>query len=416
MSSKPVSVAILTQYFYPEVPGAAQIATDLALGLNEQGFEVSVYTGQPAYWDNKRLPSREVFRGIHVRRVYSRRLSRSRLSRKGTNSRLLGGLTVATITLFHMMFRRKPDVVLVDSVSPFLLVVGWLLRRLRGVPYVFLVHDVYPEIAIRLNIIGARSRAARLWRLVYKRVYRAAARIIVLGPRMNKIVQKDLAASARNKCVEIPNWADGDFIVPLAKDENPLRKELGLDDKLVILYSGNMGPAHDMETVVLAAERLLDLPEIQFLFIGDGGMRDWVESTVRDRNLTNVELLPYQPQDMLPFSLNCGDISVVTLKRGMEGLMVPSKIYSSLAAGLAIMAVMGPGSEIGDIVEEYSCGYRIAQGDVDGLVDAVRRLHQNPAVLCGMRIRARACFEERYTRSMSIERYASLFRGVASAV
>ena len=275
MEADRLSLFLLTQYFYPEVPATAQLSTDLALGLSEAGFDVSVFTGQPAYRNEGRLPSREDYRGIHIHRAYSRRLSR-----EGTRSRLLNGATVAAISLLKLMTRRKPDVLLVDSTSPFLLVVAWLLRRLRGIPFVFLVQDVYPEIAIELGVVGRRSIAARLWRVVYGRVYRAAARIVVLGPRMRDVVKRSVGPSIRDGLVVIPNWADGDAIVPRSRFDNPLRRELGLDDKLVVLYSGNMGLVHDMETIVEAAERLQHLSDLRFLFIGGGGKRDWVESAV----------------------------------------------------------------------------------------------------------------------------------------
>ncbi len=414
MTRDRLSVYILTQHFYPEVPGTAQISTDLAFGLTQAGFEVSVFTGQPAYWDPNRLPSKEDHRGVRIHRAYSRRLSRDRLSREGHRTRLLNGATVAAFTLIKLMGRRRPSVVLVDSTSPFLLVVAWLLRQIRRVHYVFLVHDVYPEIAIQLGIIERRSLAARIWRQAYKLVYGSAARIIVLGPRMREVVRPSLAPDSYDKCVVIPNWADGDAIVPRPKEENPFRRELGLVDTMVVLYSGNMGPAHDMETVLEAAERLQNLPDLRFLFIGHGGSRDWVSSAIDQRKLTNVMMLPYQPQVKLPYSLTCGDISLVTQKRGMEGLSVPSKIYSSLAAGLAIIAVVGEGSEIGEIVEEHRCGYRVAQGDVGGLAEAIESLYTDRRLLSDMQLRARSGFEASYTRTMSIGLYVSLLRAVAA--
>jgi glycosyltransferase involved in cell wall biosynthesis len=410
MTTDRLSVALLTQYFYPEVPGTAQIATDLALGLIEAGFDVSVYTGQPAYVKSARLPSKEVYNGIRIHRAYSRRLSR-----EGTRSRLLNGATVAGITLITILRHRKPDAVLVDSTSPFLLVVAWLLRLIRRVPYVYLVQDVYPEIAIQLGVVGPESVAARIWRIVYRRVYGAAARVVVLGPRMRDVVRRSLRQDRWDRCVVIPNWADGEAIVPRSREDNPLRRELDLADKLVVIYSGNMGLTHDMGTMVEAADRLRHLADLRFLFIGGGGRWDMVAGMVQHKGLNNVTMLPYQPLEALPYSLTCGDISLVSLEKGIEGLSVPSKLYSSLAAGLAIVAVVGPGSEVGDVIEEYRCGYRVSQGDVDGLVRAIEALHADPRLLADMRRRARACFEESFTRTMSMERYVSLLRGLANA-
>lgn len=408
MADAPVTVAVLTQYFYPEVPGTAQIATDLALGLGEAGFDVRVYTGQPAFLESQRLPSREHYRGVQINRAYSRRLSR-----KGTASRLFNIVTVATVTLFRLLRRRRPDVVLVDSTSPSLLVIAWLMRRLRRVPYVFIVHDVYPEIAVQVGIVGPNSITTRFWRWTYRRVYNAADRIVVLGERMKQIVLTNVRQGRWDRCVVIPNWADGDAIVPRPPDDNPMRAELGLADKLVVLYSGNMGLTHDIETLIEAADRLQGFEDLRFLLIGGGGRREEVAEMVKHKKLQKVIMLPYQPQEKLPYSLTCGDISLVTLGAGIEGLSVPSKLYSSLAAGLAIVAIMGPGSEVGDVVEEYKCGYRVSQGDVDGLVEAITTLHTNRDLLLDMRSRARACFEGNYTKTMSIGSYATLLQEVA---
>ena len=404
-----ISTTILTQYFYPEVPGTAQISTDLAQGLKQAGFEVSVFTGQPAYVGSRRLPSRDSHQGVSIHRAYSRGLSRD-----GTRSRLVSGATVAASTFARLLRHKRPSVAVVDSTSPFLMVAAWLLRLFRRVPYVVVVQDVYPEIAIRLGIIRPNGVQVLIWRWAYRRVYGAAQAVVVLGPRMREVVERSLRRGHRDKFVIIPNWADGKKLVPRLRDGNPMRRELGLDDKLVVIYSGNMGLTHDMETAVLTAERLQHLTDLRFLFIGEGGRREVVDSTVRERRLKNVTTLPYQPQEMLPYSLTCGDISLVTLEKGIEGLSVPSKLYSSLAAGLAILAVVGPGSEIGDVVDEYECGYRVSQGDVDGLVGAVVALHDDPHLLAEMRGRARACFEANYTREMSIARYVSLLTAVAT--
>ena len=137
-----------------------------------------------------------------------------------------------------------------------------------------------------------------------------------------------------------------------------------------------------------------------------------VENMVNEKKLNNVTMLPYQSEEVVPYSLTCGDISLVTLAKGIEGLSVPSKLYSSMAAGLAIVGVVGTGSEIGDVIEEYNCGYRVSQGDVDGLVQALVTLNSDARLLADMRKKARFCFEKNFTREIGIERYVSLVQGI----
>lgn len=407
MTDDQVEVALLTQYFYPDIPGTAQITTDLALGLKDSGFKVTAYTGWPAYTERERSRSRDVYNGIRIRRAYSRLLSRD-----GSRRRLLNWGTVAGITLVNLLRYKKPDVILVDSTSPLLLMVAWFLRVVRKVPYVCLVQDVYPDIAIQLGVIGPNSTIARIWRNIYRWVYETADGIVVLGPRMRDVVRNNIRPDIWHKCVIIPNWADGNAIVPLISENNPLRHKLGLSNKLVVIYSGNMGLSHDMQTIVEAADRLRHLENLWFLFVGGGGGRSVVENMVNDKKLNNVTMLPYQPQKVVPYSLTCGDISLVTLRKGIEGLSVPSKLYSSMAAGLAIVGVVGTGSEIGDVIEEYNCGYRVSQGDVDGLVQALVTLNSDARLLSDMRKKARLCFEKNFTREIGIERYVSLVQGI----
>lgn len=121
--------------------------------------------------------------------------------------------------------------------------------------------------------------------------------------------------------------------------------------------------------------------------------------------LRNFLLLPYQPRDVLPFSLTCGDASVVTLEPGAEGLSVPSKVYSCLAAGQAVLVIMEERCDVVDIIEEGECGQRISPGDVDGLVSAIRRLHDSPTLLQTTKENARTCFEANFTKERAIDSY-----------
>jgi glycosyltransferase involved in cell wall biosynthesis len=176
------------------------------------------------------------------------------------------------------------------------------------------------------------------------------------------------------------------------------------------MYSGNMGAPHDLESVVIAAKRLQDVSDIKFIFIGDGAKRDKIARMAEEMQLRNFLLLPYQLRDVLPFSLTCGDASIVTLEPGAEGLSVPSKVYSSLAAGQAVLAIMGETCDVVDIIEEGECGQRISPGDVDGLVNAIRHLHDNPTLLQNTKENARICFDVNFSKTRAIDSYERVLR------
>jgi glycosyltransferase involved in cell wall biosynthesis len=176
-----------------------------------------------------------------------------------------------------------------------------------------------------------------------------------------------------------------------------------------------MGLFHDVETLIEAARRVQDHPEILFLFIGGGGKQDALVESVKKWRLGNVQVLPYQPREDLPYTLTCGDLSAVTLARGMEGLSVPAKLYTALAAGQAILAVMGEGSDVAEIIRECRCGVRIDQGDAEGLVKALLRCLQEPLLLAEMKANARRCLEEHFTLGHAVQQYHEIFSRIGTS-
>ena len=196
----------------------------------------------------------------------------------------------------------------------------------------------------------------------------------------------------------------------MAKELNPFVHRHGLEGKLVVLYSGNLGQAHELETLVEAAERLKDLHELVILFIGEGAKKAKLMAMVEERQLSNVLFLPPVPYEELSYSLTAGDVGVVTLERGVEGLCEPSKLYGYLAAGLAILALVGEKSEVAEIVERHQCGYRLDPGDVDGVVETLRYLATHRGELEKMKRSARECLEHFYDRRLAVEKYLDIIR------
>ena len=206
----------------------------------------------------------------------------------------------------------------------------------------------------------------------------------------------------------IHNWADPSFIRPLARCENPFVREQGLSGKLVVLYAGNMGRFHDLETLLEAAVRLEAREEVVFLFIGGGAKKKRLISYASQKHLKNIQFLPYQPADDLPRTITAGDVGVVSLERGTEGLCVPSKLYTYMAGGLAILALTGPESEVADIVERHECGARASQGDVDRVVSLLELWLEDPELLEEHKSRSRQCLVDEFARGHAVRRYADL--------
>ncbi len=235
--------------------------------------------------------------------------------------------------------------------------------------------------------------------------------IVVLGQCMKELVEGKLDNKCKEKVINIPNWADGEYIRPIQKEDNWFAKEHSLVDKTVVLHSGNMGLGHQLETVIEAAE-MLKAEDIVFLFIGDGGKRTKLERMVSERGLGNVMFLPYQPYRDLPYSISCSDITVVALEKGIEGICVPCKLYAFMATGRPVIGLLGQQSETARVIDASGCGYRFDQDDVEGFANAVLYLHKNKTEAKSMGMRAREYFDRNFTRQRISRQYYELLKGL----
>jgi glycosyltransferase involved in cell wall biosynthesis len=217
--------------------------------------------------------------------------------------------------------------------------------------------------------------------------------------------------AAPDRTVVIPNWADPVEVRPVSHHQNPLRAEVAGPDGTLVLYAGNMGRAHDLATPIAAAGILRDRRDISFLFVGDGGKRGEVERAAP--GLPNVRLAPYRPRESLSASLAAGDIHLVTLAAGLEGLIEPSKAYAAMAAGRPAVYVGPGGSEVARTLLAEGCGVAVANGDGEGLARAIADLASDPARRAAMGERGRRALEERLGRAAATARFLALLDGLA---
>jgi len=192
---------------------------------------------------------------------------------------------------------------------------------------------------------------------------------------------------------------------------NPFARQHGLVEPFVVLYSGNLGLSHCLEPVIEAAERLQD-QDIVFLFIGDGGKRSKIEA--RARGLRNVRFLPYQPREVLPFSLTCSDVSLVALERGIEGLSMPSKLYAIMASGRPVVGLVEPGLEVARIVAQARCGATVEPGDAAGLAALLESYRSDPERCADEGASGRAWFERHYSRARARREYVELLESMGA--
>jgi colanic acid biosynthesis glycosyl transferase WcaI len=233
------------------------------------------------------------------------------------------------------------------------------------------LQDIYPETAVELGVPLMRGPIAAILTTLRNRSLRYAEATAVVGDLMARKVE--LLRAPPSRVHVITNWCNDQEIRPIAQLENPLRQAWGLAGRFVLGYSGNLGRAHEFETVLAAAQRLRGEPHIIFLMIGGGKRFDELSRAVNDQGLaSSFRFMPYQEQKMLPYSLAVADAHWLSLNPKLEGLLIPSKFYGSAAAGKPIIIIADKNGEIARVVQQRGCGIVIAPGDADSLVDALR--------------------------------------------
>jgi glycosyltransferase involved in cell wall biosynthesis len=347
--------------------------------------------------------SRESHGGVRVCRVWSTTFDRSsmagRLANYGTylGCSLAGALTVT-----------RPDVVIALTDPPPVGLIGLLAARLRGVPFVLVTQDIFPDVAVQLGRLTNPAAIAGL-RMVSRRLFRSADRVVSIGRDMDRRLT-ELGVSAE-KIVTIPGWADVAAVRPL-RQPSRLRREWRLEDRFVVMHSGNVGFSQGLETLLESAALLADRPEVAFLIVGEGAARPTLEREARRRGLENVQFHPYQPKAQLAESLGAADVHVVGLRRGLAGYIVPSKVYGILAAGKPIIAAVEEGSEPARIVAEHGCGLRVPPEDPQALAEAVQEIRGRSLEAMGRR--ARKLAEELYSRRRASIAYLALLEQVTT--
>jgi glycosyltransferase involved in cell wall biosynthesis len=403
-------IIFVNRYFYPDHSATSQLLSDLAFDLASRGLEVQVIAGGQLYTDPRAvLPSREETRGVHVSRVQTSRFGRARLW-----GRMVDYLTFYAGATWQLLRSIRPGDMVVAKTDPPMISVcaGWAVAVKRGV-LVNWVQDLFPEVAAAMGVRGVR-RVAPVLRFLRNGSLKRAQCNVVLGEFMAQRLRDEGIPDDRIAIIE--NWADGDRIRPVPKEDNPLLRDWQLHGRFVVGYSGNMGRAHEFKTLIDAAEGLKAAEEIVFLFIGDGNARGWLEAEVARRGLNNVHFRPYQDADRLMWSLSVPDVHLISLQPALEGLIVPSKFYGAAAAGRPVVYVGDPDGEIARILRREGCGWTVRIGEADALACRILELARNRREGEQAGLRARQAFDRQYSRARAMQRWGALLTSVRKAV
>ena len=394
----------VNRFFFPDHSATSQILSDLAFHLASAGRDVHVVTGTQLYDDAEAaLPVKEIINGVHVHRVSSTGFGRGKLI----------GRSIDYLSFYRSMWRslvalaQKGDIVVAKTDPPLTSIIAMAAARRNSARLVNWLQDIYPETAVELGVPFMRGPVASSLTALRNRSLRQAEATVVVGDLMARKVESLGAPVSRVHVVS--NWCNDEEIQPVAQSKNPLRQAWGLADQFVLGYSGNLGRAHEFETVLTTAERLRNEPHFIFLMIGGGKRFDELSRAVNRQGLaSSFRFIAYQEQKMLSYSLAVADAHWLSLNPKLEGLIVPSKFYGIAAAGKPILIVADKNGEIARLVQQHGCGIVIAPGDVDAFVGALRSLSNTPETVSEMGKRARTMLDAHFTRRRALERWSKL--------
>lgn len=399
----PLRVCYFNRSYWPDTGATGQLLTELAEDLARvHGMAVTVVTGYPAT-SAVPLPATERRNGVTI--IRARGTTRSPRSFFG---RAVNYMTYFFSASWIAMRLPKQDVTVALTDPPIIGLAALVARPRRGM--VFFCQDIFPEVASLLEDFRSGAVNAVLEQL-NRFLVRRAARIIALGDTMaSRLVHGKGADAARISIIH--NWADITAIVPSPK-QNDFAIKHGLADRFVLLHAGNLGLGQNLDVVIDAAAHLRDRQDIVILFIGDGNRKPLLEAMVRARGLGNVRFLPFQPRQQLRWTYASSDVCLVSLKPGLSGYIVPSKVYPILAAGRPFIAAVDSLSEVAALATRHGCGVVVPPGDARALANAIEQLAGQPAQRAAMGTRARVA-AELFARERQVAAHADVLEEVAA--
>ena len=361
-------IIFINRYFYPDHSATSQMLSDLAFGLTTQiqDKEIHIVTSQQRYDDpSAKLPAYQQINQVHIHRVKTTQFGRQNLI--GRASDYLSFYLSAAIKLLKLT--KKGDTLVAKTDPPLISVIAATVAKLKKAHLVNWLQDLFPEVAAELGIKLATGIVYKILKGLRNKTLKQAKMNIVIGDLMAERLRQE--GIADNKITVIHNWADGEQIRPVAHEQNPLRKEWGLEGQFVVGYSGNLGRSHDFTSILAAAEALKNNTGIKFLFIGGGAQLPDIQHQCKEKGLNNVLFKPYQPRENLAQSLSVSDVHLISLKPELEGLIVPSKFYGVLAAGRPVIFIGDNAGELARIIKREQCGCCVEQNIEQQLITAI---------------------------------------------
>lgn len=406
--NKKKKLLVYAHYYYPDVASTGQILKELCEGMKDT-FDITVICVVPSYsgvidekYKTQRIYNEEI-NGINVIRVRVPEFQKSnKLSRiKNLLSYFFNSL-LATLKL------EKHDYIFTISQPPILGgLLGVLGKWIKGGKLIYNIQDFNPEQTMAVGYSKNKLLLSSVM-MVDKFSCKKSDEVIVVGRDMQETLKNRFNNKKVPKNTFINNWIDEKEIYPLEQNHPKIiafKKKYNLQDKFIIMYSGNIGLYYDLENIIKVIGKFNGIDDVVFVFVGDGTVKNKIENYVKENKLSNVTFIPYQDKADLVYSLNSADIHLVVNAKGIKGVSVPSKLYGVMAAGKPVLGVLDKGSEARLIVDECNCGLCTEPGNYDEIYKKIDFILNNKEEIKKLGINGRSYLERNLTKDVSINKY-----------
>lgn len=380
MKKKNYDTVVICQVFYPELVSTGQTLTELVEELSDMGLSIKVIASQPTIISKSRKVDKLIsYKGIEIVRTWSTRFPKMSFIGKFFNL-----LTFFFSACIHVLIRNRKDHLILLTNPPYLPLLGWFSNILFKTSYGVVLFDIMPEQAELIDVIKQGGFISKIWKYSNSLWYKKASYVIVLSRDMLEGALSNanlIGHKCENKCRTLTNiihiWSDDRIIRPINKNNSSETLRLGLSDKFVIQYSGNLGRFHDIETLLKIIEKFENDEKVYFQFIGEGQKKRYVLEFQNKRSLANMYVSSYVDKDVLPHSLAMADMGVVAQMPGQERVCYPSKLLGVMAAGKAILAVCPLSCDMAKMIIDNNLGYVIENGDIDAGIEVIKKAVSN---------------------------------------
>ena len=388
---------VLSQFFYPDKISTGKVISELFFTLDKSKFDIKVVSGRRQYQDksNSILPSYEVINNVVIHRVLKMLMPKEKAWGRLFN--YIAFFFMCSYKLAIIKIYKDVNIIFTVSNPPILPLLGALFKSDRN-NFIYLIHDLYPDIAIKLGVVTSKNVLSRVMFKINYIVFKRADKIIVLGRDMKEYLMRNYNVPGEKISI-ITNWSEKLTL------EN--FQFTSIRDKFKLVYTGNLGRFHDLEIAIEVAQILSE--DMELIFVGEGAKKESLVKMVNDRNIKNVKFLSYLDDEEYKAMLTSADGLLLSLEEGLAGLAVPSKFYTYLAAGKPVVAITDQKSEVALVINEEKCGIVVKHGDVDYFVQEIKKMMKSKEYCEAMGVNAYCSFIRKYEKSVVIHQFQDLF-------